>query len=514
MKLFQKTFVSVLIPFVVVISFVSYFVSIKQISDAERNVIEEHKTISRFLSKEIEVGYFESKWPFENLKQLATHDGFLFWWIVRDDGTIHLADNASFIGTHSKDYFPDITGGEGTEAIFLNRRQNYGIFVHRLETGKTKWSFWFGCSMKEISNRKKEIFFLTLAVSLSALVIFGAVLYFAMKRLIKPIKELSLGATSIGKGNLTYRIGIKSKDELGLLAHSFNKMAENLHEHQDKLLAEIAERKRAEEALQKSEMAANRLVQESASLAEIGEIISSSLNIEEVYERFAEEARKLIPLDGIAINIINYKEKAISIPYVSGIGVPGCQPGDILPLAGSLTGEVARTSSTTVVQTEDRNELQDRFPTLLKAFDTGFRSIMGVPLISGDKVIGAIHFRSIKLNTYSDQNLIRLAENIGSQIAGAVGNAQLFIELKRTEEAQKKLIRELEGALSQVKQLKGLLPICSYCRKVRDDKNYWQSVESYITEHSEAVFSHGVCPDCNKKYIQPQLEKLDGPKKP
>jgi phosphoserine phosphatase RsbU/P len=57
-------------------------------------------------------------------------------------------------------------------------------------------------------------------------------------------------------------------------------------------------------------------------------------------------------------------------------------------------------------------------------------------------------------------------------------------------------VAELELALAQVKQLQMLLPICSYCRKVRDDHNYWQQVETYFLDHSEVRFSHGICPDC------------------
>ena len=60
-------------------------------------------------------------------------------------------------------------------------------------------------------------------------------------------------------------------------------------------------------------------------------------------------------------------------------------------------------------------------------------------------------------------------------------------------------VRELEEALALVKQLRGILPICSYCKKIRDDQNYWQRVESYISEHSEARFSHGICPDCYER---------------
>ena len=60
-------------------------------------------------------------------------------------------------------------------------------------------------------------------------------------------------------------------------------------------------------------------------------------------------------------------------------------------------------------------------------------------------------------------------------------------------------VREVEEALSNVKQLQGLLPICSYCKKIRDDQNYWHQVESYVGTHTDAQFSHGICPDCSQK---------------
>ena len=60
-------------------------------------------------------------------------------------------------------------------------------------------------------------------------------------------------------------------------------------------------------------------------------------------------------------------------------------------------------------------------------------------------------------------------------------------------------VTELETALARVNQLHGLLPICCYCKKIRDDQNYWHRVESYITVHSDVRFSHGICPDCTEK---------------
>jgi hypothetical protein len=60
-------------------------------------------------------------------------------------------------------------------------------------------------------------------------------------------------------------------------------------------------------------------------------------------------------------------------------------------------------------------------------------------------------------------------------------------------------VRDLEAALSRVHQLQGLLPICCYCKKIRDDQNYWHQVESYVSKHADVRFSHGVCPDCVSK---------------
>lgn len=62
-------------------------------------------------------------------------------------------------------------------------------------------------------------------------------------------------------------------------------------------------------------------------------------------------------------------------------------------------------------------------------------------------------------------------------------------------------VRELEDALTHIKRLQGILPICSYCKKVRNDQNYWQQVETYIGEHSDARFSHGICPECLPKVM-------------
>jgi len=78
----------------------------------------------------------------------------------------------------------------------------------------------------------------------------------------------------------------------------------------------------------------------------------------------------------------------------------------------------------------------------------------------------------------------------------------LELELKKKQEVEReKLIMELKEAMNSVNRLSGLLPICMYCKNIRDDKGYWSQIEEYISDHSEADFSHSICPDCARKYF-------------
>ncbi len=84
-----------------------------------------------------------------------------------------------------------------------------------------------------------------------------------------------------------------------------------------------------------------------------------------------------------------------------------------------------------------------------------------------------------------------------------VGVRMIELQLKLAER-----VGQLEEALDQVKRLQGIIPICGYCKKIRDDQDYWQNVESYIATHSEAEFSHGICPSCYTEIVQPQIRSL------
>jgi len=210
-----------------------------------------------------------------------------------------------------------------------------------------------------------------------------------------------------------------------------------------------AKHKQTEKALRKSEMEAKRLAQENAVMAEIGQIVNSTLSIEEVYERFAEEVRKIISFDEITVGIINYEDNAVSFRYSMGINVPGRGKGDVIALlAGTITAEIIRKPSSLLIQGKSPTEITDQFPGLKPFIQVGLQSFLLVPLFSREQVIGVLGFSSKKPKAYSIKD-VSLAERISNQIAGAIANAQLFagrkqgIEaLRRSEEEAKRLAQE------------------------------------------------------------------------
>jgi CheY-like chemotaxis protein len=92
-------------------------------------------------------------------------------------------------------------------------------------------------------------------------------------------------------------------------------------------------------------------------------------------------------------------------------------------------------------------------------------------------------------------------------ISKPFSNLELVQRVKSALRMEKQR-QELENAAKQIRSLEKLIPICSYCKKIRADKDYWQEVEGYISEHTDTMFSHSICPDCYEEHVKPQLDKL------
>jgi DNA-binding response OmpR family regulator len=208
-------------------------------------------------------------------------------------------------------------------------------------------------------------------------------------------------------------------------------------------------RKKAREALRESEEEARRLAAENAVMAEIGRIISSTLNIEEVYEHFAEKVRTLIPFDRIVITLIQREEGKNCVAYSSGFSLPERRIGDLFFLNGSVNEAMLEIKSGLIFQPQDANEVQREFPGLITPFREGVRSFLCVPMISRNKVFGGLHFQSRKILAYMEGHL-KLAQRVSAHISGAVANAQLFSERRQAEESLSLKTALLSGLLDSI----------------------------------------------------------------
>ncbi len=89
----------------------------------------------------------------------------------------------------------------------------------------------------------------------------------------------------------------------------------------------------------------------------------------------------------------------------------------------------------------------------------------------------------------------------GNKLVAALETLQDITELKRVEEERERLNLRLQDALDRIKTLSGLIPICAGCKKIRDDRGYWNQLEEYLEKHSGASFSHGLCPECFGRFF-------------
>lgn len=90
---------------------------------------------------------------------------------------------------------------------------------------------------------------------------------------------------------------------------------------------------------------------------------------------------------------------------------------------------------------------------------------------------------------------------------GIIETCRDVTERKALEEERERLIAELREALEKIKTLRGLIPVCAWCRKVRDDRGFWEDIENYIRKHSDADFTHGICPECVRKIEEGEIEE-------
>ena len=168
-----------------------------------------------------------------------------------------------------------------------------------------------------------------------------------------------------------------------------------------------------------------------AVLAEIGRIISSSLDISQVYDEFSRELIRLVPFDRVSIALVDPTSETVSSTFFQGTDVPESRPGQTIPLAGSFTEAITIKNFGLIIQSLSETALAGQFPGLLFGYKQGLRSFLGVPLLSKGKAIGAIVLSSANPNCYCDRHL-KVAERVAHQIGPALENARLYKELQES----------------------------------------------------------------------------------
>ncbi len=190
---------------------------------------------------------------------------------------------------------------------------------------------------------------------------------------------------------------------------------------------------------------AQRVAAEYAIFAEIGRVISSSPNIQEVYEGFATQVRNIIPFERIVINSVDLPAGTMATLYESGTNVPEWSAGRIRPIAKSPTEWVVKNRKGLFLTPESEDHA--RFSNQVPSVRAGLPWLVAVPLISHNEVIGTLHFRSSKPDAYTAES-IGLAERVASQIAGVIANSLLYTKQIETQNALEKSL-QLEQRLVQ-----------------------------------------------------------------
>jgi PAS domain S-box-containing protein len=147
-------------------------------------------------------------------------------------------------------------------------------------------------------------------------------------------------------------------------------------------------------------------------------------------------------------------------------------------------------------------EILGKNPRVLKSDDRSSEAYRELwqTITAGKEWHGEFHNKKKNGELYWESASISPIRDLAGRTTHYVGVKEDITVRKQIEAERDQLIQDLQQALASVKSLSGLLPICAGCKKIRDDQGYWSQVESYVQAHSEATCTHGLCPDCIKKY--------------
>ncbi len=185
---------------------------------------------------------------------------------------------------------------------------------------------------------------------------------------------------------------------------------------------------------------------ELVALAEMGRTLTSSIDLDEVYDRFAELAGQLVHYDRLAIWTIDLERKNLVCSFVRGVDVPGAEQGKVIPLHGLAPAMAVSLSSKLVVEDGPVDALGEGLQDVVRGTAAALPAMLLVPLVVDRETVGMLGLSSVRPNAYSERD-ISMAESVGAQIAGAVANGQLYRESREVEEAVRQVVERLDLAM-------------------------------------------------------------------
>jgi len=201
----------------------------------EKNVLQRNNLLIQVMAHDIESGYLRGIWPYKTLKMVSDTDDVSFLWVVKPDGKVFWADESETMGKVVQDPFLGSEELKTRSGYFQNQEIRLIASPIKIELKEKPWTIFLGVSFKQLRATQKEIILLSAGLLALITIFISFVAYYFSKKITNPLKMLANDLEVFGKGNLDYRIKIKTGDEIEGVAESFNKMAGYLQNSRQEL---------------------------------------------------------------------------------------------------------------------------------------------------------------------------------------------------------------------------------------------------------------------------------------
>jgi hypothetical protein len=282
--------------------------------------------------------------------------------------------------------------------------------------------------------------------------------------------------------------------------NKINRRINELERERDELMRARAVDMDVEQTLRQSHEEMRNLCNRLTSLVDVINILSQAEHVDDLCKRAVELGRARLAFERVGIWFTTDEPNVI----VGSFGVD--MDGNIVDERGIISTVQERYPDGKVLLGKESFILEEKAPVTGAAGDViAYAPQAFAAIWDGKKVIGHVSIDNAMSKKPITTDTCEVLRLFGSAIG-------YLCSRKRIENNLYETVHKLEEALHQIKTLRGLVPICCVCKNIRDDQGYWQKIEEYIQDHSDAEFSHGICPSCAKElypdlYAKAQREK-------